>query len=143
MQSKVLKDAYTFLARKKLTEFELLEKLHKKGHKDDEIERWLPDLRELGYLNDDEVIDGEVRRGVLSGYGPTRIAIRLVKRMGCDFETAREKIGDRYSDAEQIAVAGRILEKKKPPREKLYQTLYSRGFGEAVLQHFLSADING
>lgn len=142
MEKKVLADAYTFLARKKLTEFELIEKLSKKGHDQEAIDRWLPELRELGYLNDQEVVEGEVRRGMLYGHGPIRVAVRLAKRMGINFHDAREQIDEKYAESDQIVVARKLLEKKKPPREKLFQTLYSRGFSDGVLQHFLSTDIN-
>lgn len=93
----------------------LASKLERKGCPKEICERVIEDCKKLGFLNDDDAILRELRRG----YGPRAIEFRLNLKRG----EVRKAI-TREMQRERI----REMVPKLGPREKAIRTLQRRGF---------------
>ena len=109
------------LARRAHSRSELNRKLRRRGYDEDDVEKGLDRLAEMGYLDDAAFAVGHVRRRSPS-LGPAALAAELAAR-GVDRRLTGVALGS-LSDADQLAAAVRLVQRqgvRKPPAS--YQEL--------------------
>lgn len=124
--------AFSLLAKRAYFSKELERKLLEKGYPHQEIATLLQELREKGWLNDEELANRFVERCREKGYGARMIAFKL-----------REKAGEVAIPIEESKEAALQLIQKKyrrdlpEKRDKVIAALLRRGFSYDLIKTLL------
>lgn len=130
------------LAKRDHSIYELKEKLAKKTDNVDWIEKSINQLKKLGYLNDEKIVDNLLENyNTYKQYGPSRIKQEL-KHKGIDNETIKNVMEDSEFDYFELAL--QCLNKKcrepikdRKDRDRLTRFLLSRGFNFDMIRYAL------
>jgi regulatory protein len=136
--------ALLLLGRRELSSFQLRDRLRRKGFPDGVIDQAFADLVSTGALDDDRAARARARHDlVVRRHGRAR-ALRQVRAMGVDGDTAREAVSAAFDDVDEAqmieeAVARRLRNAPFPtdPQavRRLHGWLLRQGFdGDRVRQ---------
>lgn len=127
---------------------ELTQKLIRRGHAADVVQRVIAECLRLNYLDDQRVVQQVLARLKRKGFGIHRVRGELLKKglAGAEFEDA---LCESLSPAEEQIVARRVLLKKwkslkhdpdpKKRKLRLQRFLRSRGFSDSVIVEVMAA----
>lgn len=137
---KLLQRAFDALSRRPLSEAELRSRLLRRTDDETLIEKVLARVRELGYQDDAQVAESEVRR---RGVGVHRVRQRLRQR-GISSELLEEALLERDAEAEAEDAREQFLrrlsgwQRKNNPRAAAYGWLARRGYASDVISSLIS-----
>jgi len=138
------KKAFSLLARRDYTVFEMEQKLAWDGYSKDLVGELIVHLKGLNLLNDERYIEGFAATRLQSGYGPYLIMSKLLAK-GISEERARVAISQ-YIEAEDFDLtesARARIEKydltQHKDRQRAFRTLVSRGFDCDTVRKALEA----
>ena len=144
--------ALRLLTRRDHSRHELVQKLRMRSFETGDIRRAVAECLRLNYLNDERTAQGFIRQRARQGYGVKRIQYEMNKK-GLRGEHFEDMLARSISEADELAGARRVLEKKRKRfereadpfkrRGKLYRFLYARGFSESVITQVLKQDDKG
>lgn len=130
-----LQYAFRALAQRALSEHELRARLHKRDVPDDEAERVVARLRELGYLDDAALAKAASEKRFL---GTARIRFEL-KRRGVEREAVDEALAARDPQREREEARALVERHKdrfargRDPRARAFAFLARRGYSSDVI----------
>lgn len=132
--------AMKLLGVRPYSEFELCQKLQKKGYDIKEINSALVDCSRYGFINDELFARDYAESLSAKGYGKFVIIRKLREKHIAEelIETALSALADPMSDARRsFDFKLRMLKTEKDPkkhREKLYRFMLSRGFASDIIR---------
>ena len=116
------------LSRRGYLAEELKKKLLEKGIQDKLIDEILVELREAGYLNDDEWIGAFIRKEIRQHHGPYLIVQKL-RLKGAAVESIRTALAKEYPLEIRLEEIQTLLQKLKGrPRQNIIAAINRRGF---------------
>jgi len=99
----------------------------------DTIDKILADLSKSGYLNDQFLANGYVRRQLSKGYGPKIIYLKLL-RLSLEKDKISQAIEEEATQEAQFEAISKLRAKySKYDKYKMKSKLYSRGFSSSTI----------
>jgi regulatory protein len=132
--------ALQFLGYRPRSEYEVRQRLRRKGYPDPAIEHAVQQLLEWGYLNDRQFADFWLNNRLEHSPRGERALMQELRRKGIDVETAREALGEQEVD--EHAAALELARKRMPSLRNLDRPtrdrrltgfLQRRGYGWDVI----------
>jgi regulatory protein len=129
-------DALNALARRELSERQLRQRLSKRGHPDDDIDRAVARLLEDGSL-DDARVAGAIARSQLSLKRRGRLRVRReIEAAGISPALAEQAIADAYADVDDDALIAAAIERRLGSHSLDDERVMARVFRYLVGQGF-------
>ena len=141
--SKAYQTALSYLSRAQRTTEEVRRYLLRKGFDDEEIDKAILKLTQIGYLNDEKYLENYLGSGKSQKYGYARLKLKLLQK-GINPELLKNINID---EDEEVAKALELLQKKYKningvDKAKYYRFLVNRGFTPTVARKALSLTDN-
>jgi regulatory protein len=145
---KARNSALRILAQREHSVAELTQKLSRRGHAGDVVQRVIAECLSLNYLDDQRAVHQVLAWMKRKGFGIHRVRSELLKK-GLAGPEAEDDLRESMSPAEEHLVAQRVALKKRerlqhdpdPIKRKLrlQRFLRSRGFSDSVVHDVLAA----
>ncbi|WP_297888487.1 regulatory protein RecX [Sulfurihydrogenibium sp.] len=128
MDSKIKSYVYKLLSKKDYFEEELIEKLKRKGFKEEEIVKIIDDLKKQGLINDEKLKERYKELSINKGKSFAKLKNKLYQKGITDIDISEE---------EELQAALNLLKrsfKKEKTYENVVKFLKNRGFRYSVIK---------